>query len=129
MDVEVSLLVTILLVVGVIFLFLRSGSATLIPSLALPVSIVGTFAVMYVLGFSLNNLTLMALTLSVGFVVDDAVVVLENIVRHVEKGEAPFEAAIKGTQEFGYCHLHDTVPGGGVHAHIFHGRYHRQTVQ
>jgi len=118
-DVEVSLLVTILLVVGVIFLFLRNGSATLIPSLALPVSIVGTFAVMYVLGFSLNNLTLMALTLSVGFVVDDAVVVLENIVRHVEKGEAAFEAAIKGTQEIWFTVISMTLSLVAVFTPIF----------
>jgi hydrophobic/amphiphilic exporter-1 (mainly G- bacteria), HAE1 family len=118
-DVEVSLLVTIVLVVGVIFLFLRSASATLIPSLALPVSIIGTFAVMYVLGFSLNNLTLMALTLSVGFVVDDAVVVLENIVRHVEKGEVPFEAAIKGTQEIWFTVISMTLSLVAVFTPIF----------
>jgi HAE1 family hydrophobic/amphiphilic exporter-1 len=98
-DVEMTLLITVVMVIGVIFLFLQNGSATLIPSLALPTSLIGTFAVMKWLGFSLNNLTLMALTLSVGFVVDDAVVVLENIVRHVEMGESPFEAAVKGTRE------------------------------
>ena len=81
-------ILTIVLVVLVIFLFLRNLSATIIPSLALPMSIVGTFAVMYFLGFSLNNLSLMALTLCVGFVVDDAIVMLENIVRHMEKGES-----------------------------------------
>ncbi len=84
-----TLLLTLVLVVLVIFLFLRNLSATIIPSLALPMSIVGTFAVMYLLDYSLDNLSLMALTLSVGFVVDDAIVMLENIVRHMEMGKAP----------------------------------------
>ena len=87
-DVKFTLLLTLVLVVLVIFLFLRNLSATVIPSLALPFSIVGTFAVMYLLGYSLDNLSLMALTLSVGFVVDDAIVMLENIVRHIELGES-----------------------------------------
>ena len=87
-DVKFTMLLALVLVVLVIFLFLRNLSATVIPSLALPLSIVGTFAVMYPLGFSLDNLSLMALTLSVGFVVDDAIVMLENIVRHMEMGEA-----------------------------------------
>src|SRR5206468_11400561 len=86
----------------VIFLFLRNLSATAIPSLALPMSIVGTFAVMYVLGYSVDNLSLMALTLSVGFVVDDAIVMLENIVRHMEMGEGPMDAAYKGAKEIGF---------------------------
>ena len=101
-DVQFTLLLTLVLVVLVIFLFLRNVSATLIPSLALPMSIVGTFAIMYWLGYSLDNLSLMALTLSVGFVVDDAIVMLENIVRHMEKGEKPFEAAIAGAREIGF---------------------------
>ncbi len=101
-DVQFSLLLSIALVVLVIFLFLRDLSATLIPSLALPVAIVGTFAAMYLLGYSLDNLSLMALTLSVGFVVDDAVVVLENIVRHREMGEPPLEAALKGSSEISF---------------------------
>jgi HAE1 family hydrophobic/amphiphilic exporter-1 len=101
-DVPLTLLGTIVLVVLVIFLFLRNVSATVIPSLALPMSIVGTFAVMYLLDYSLDNLSLMALTLAVGFVVDDAIVVLENIVRHMEEGEKPFEAAVKGAQEIGF---------------------------
>ena len=88
-DVKFTLLLTLCLVVLVIFLFLRNVSATVIPSLALPMSIIGTFAVMYLLGYSLDNLSLMALTLSVGFVVDDAIVMLENIVRHMEMGKAP----------------------------------------
>ena len=95
-------LITLALVVGVIFLFLHSGSATLIPALALPFSILGTFAVMEMLGFSLNNLSMMALILSIGFVVDDAIVMLENIVRHMEHGESALEAALKGSQEIGF---------------------------
>ena len=101
-DVQFTLLLALALVVLVIFLFLRNLSATVIPSLALPMSIVGTFAVMYLLGYSLDNLSLMALTLSVGFVVDDAIVVLENIVRHMEMGEEPFQAALKGSQEISF---------------------------
>ena len=85
-----------------IFLFLHNGSATLIPALALPFSILGTFAVMRLLNFSLNNLSMMALILSIGFVVDDAIVMLENIVRHMENGEAPLEAALKGSREIGF---------------------------
>ena len=99
------MLVTLFLVVGVIFLFLHNGSATLIPALALPFSILGTFAVMQVLHFSLNNLSMMALILSIGFVVDDAIVMLENIVRHMEEGEAPLEASLKGSQEIGFTIL------------------------
>lgn len=101
-DVKFTLFLTICLVVMVIFLFLRNLSATIIPSLALPVSIIGTFAVMYLLGYTVDNLSLMALTLSVGFVVDDAIVVLENIVRHMELGEGVFEAALNGAREVGF---------------------------
>jgi len=101
-DVKFTLFLALVLVILVIFLFLRNLSATAIPSLALPMSIVGTFAVMYVLGYSVDNLSLMALTLSVGFVVDDAIVMLENIVRHMEMGEAPMEAAFKGAKEIGF---------------------------
>jgi len=101
-DVEFTLLLTLGLVVLVIFLFLRNVSATIIPSLALPMAIVGTFTVMYLCGYSLDNLSLMALTLSVGFVVDDAIVMLENIVRHLEMGKAPFQAAIDGAREVGF---------------------------
>ena len=108
-DVQFTLALTVALVVLVIFLFLRNLSATVIPSLALPMSIIGTFAVMYLLGYSLNNLSLMALTLSVGFVVDDAIVVLENIVRHVEKGERVFEAAVKGAKEISFTILSMTL--------------------
>ncbi len=108
-DVRFTLLLTLALVVLVIFLFLRNLSATVIPSLALPFSIVGTFAVMYVLGYSLDNLSLMALTLSVGFVVDDAIVMLENIVRHIERGEGVFEAALQGSKEIGFTILSMTI--------------------
>jgi len=108
-DVEFTLLLTIALVVLVIFLFLRNLSATLIPSLALPMSIVGTFGVMYLLHYSLDNLSLMALTLSVGFVVDDAIVMLENIVRHMEHGEGVMAAALSGSQEIGFTILSMTL--------------------
>lgn len=108
-DVEITLVITIILVIGVIYLFLQNISATIIPSLALPTSIIGTFAFMYLFGFSLNNLTLMALTLCVGFVVDDAVVVLENIVRRMELGEQAYEAAINGTREIWFTVISMTL--------------------
>jgi len=108
-DVQHTLLIAGVLVVGVIFVFLRRVSATIIPSLALPIAIIGTFAGMSAFGFSLDNLSLMALTLSVGFVVDDAIVMLENIVRHIEKGEKPFEAAMKGSSEIGFTILSMTI--------------------
>ena len=108
-DVQFTMLLTISLVIMVIFIFLRNLSATIIPSLAVPLSIVGTFAVMYLSGFSLNNLSLMALTLSVGFVVDDAVVMLENIVRHMEMGKKTMRAAFDGSQEVGFTILSMTI--------------------
>jgi multidrug efflux pump len=101
-DVERTLLISVVLVVVVVFLFLRNARATLIPSVAVPVSLIGTFAVMYLLGYSLDNLSLMALTISTGFVVDDAIVVMENIARHLEQGMQPFAAALKGAQEIGF---------------------------
>jgi HAE1 family hydrophobic/amphiphilic exporter-1 len=101
-DVRFTLFLALCLVVMVIFLFLRNLRATMIPSLALPLSLIGTFAVMYLLDYSLDNLSLMALTLAVGFVVDDAIVVLENIVRHIEKGESPLQAAINGSREIAF---------------------------
>jgi HAE1 family hydrophobic/amphiphilic exporter-1 len=104
-DVEETLLIAIGLVIVVIFLFLRSASATFIPALAVPISLFGTCAVMYVLDYSINNMTLLALTLSVGFVVDDAIVMLENIVRHIEEGMKPYEAALKGAREIGFTIL------------------------
>ncbi len=108
-DVRFTLILTIALVVLVIFLFLRNLWATIIPSLALPVSLIGTFAVMHQLNYSLDNLSLMALTLSVGFVVDDAIVMLENIVRHLEMGERPLEAALNGSKEIGFTILSMTL--------------------
>jgi HAE1 family hydrophobic/amphiphilic exporter-1 len=108
-DVQETLIIAIVLVLLVIFLFLRKLSATLIPALAVPISIVGTFATMYAFGFSINNMTLLALTLCVGFVVDDAIVMLENIVRHIEGGMRPFEAALKGAREIGFTIVSITV--------------------
>ena len=108
-DVKFTLYLTIALVVMVIFLFLRNLSATIIPSMALPLSIIGTFAVMYLLGYTVDNLSLMALTLSVGFVVDDAIVMLENIVRHMEKGESVMEAALNGSKEISFTILSMTL--------------------
>jgi len=108
-DVQVTLLIAAVLVVAVIFLFLRTLSATLIPSIALPITILGSFAGMSLFGYSLDNLSLMALTLSVGFVVDDAIVMLENIVRHIEEGEAPYEAAEKGAAEIGFTIISMTI--------------------
>ncbi|HEY6137744.1 MAG TPA: efflux RND transporter permease subunit [Thermoanaerobaculia bacterium] len=129
-DVKFTLLLTLFLVILVIFLFLRNISATIIPSLALPLSIVGTFAVMYLFDYSLDNLSLMALTLSVGFVVDDAIVMLENVVRHMELGERPLEAALKGSKEIGFTILSMTISlaavfipilfMGGILGRLFH---------
>jgi len=108
-DVEFSLMLTVALVVMVIFLFLRNLSATVIPSVAVPLSLVGTFGVMYLLGYSLNNLTLMALTISTGFVVDDAIVMIENITRYIEEGEPPLQAALKGSAQIGFTIISLTV--------------------
>ncbi len=129
-DVKFTLLLTLFLVIMVIFLFLRNISATIIPSLALPMSILGTFAVMYLLDYSLDNLSLMALTLSVGFVVDDAIVMLENIVRHMEMGEPPMEAAMTGSREIGFTIVSMTISlaavfipilfMGGILGRLFH---------
>ena len=123
-DVEFTLLLTIAVVVLVIFLFLRNLSATLIPGCAVPFSIVGTFAVMYLLGYSLNNLSLMALTLSVGFVVDDAIVMLENIVRHMEMGEIPFRGGgERVARDRVHDSLDDVLAGRGVHSGAVHERH------
>ncbi|HMA42966.1 MAG TPA: efflux RND transporter permease subunit, partial [Gemmatimonadales bacterium] len=129
-DVQFSLMLALALVVMVIFLFLRNLSATLIPSLALPMSIIGTFSVMYLFGYSLDNLSLMALTLSVGFVVDDAIVMLENIVRHMEMGKRPLQAALDGSREIGFTILSMTLSltavfipvlfMGGIIGRLFH---------
>src|SRR5690349_5251170 len=125
-----TLLLTLVLVVAVIFLFLRNVSATIIPSLALPISVIGTFAVMYMLEYSLDNLSLMALTLAVGFVVDDAIVMLENIVRHMEMGKPPMKAAVDGAAEVGFTIISMTVSLtavfipilflGGIVGRLFH---------
>ncbi len=108
-DVEYELLMTIALVVLVIFVFLRTVAATIIPSIAVPLSLVGTFGVMYLLGYSLDNLSLMALTISTGFVVDDAIVMIENIVRYIEMGEKPLDAALKGAEQIGFTIMSLTV--------------------
>jgi multidrug efflux pump len=108
-DIQFEMVLTIGLVVMVMFLFLRSISATVIPSIAVPLSLVGAFGIMYLIGFSLNNLTLMALTISTGFVVDDAIVMIENISRYIEQGDSPFEAALKGSEQIGFTILSLTV--------------------
>ena len=108
-DVQFELLLAILLVVAVIYVFLRSGRATLIPSIAVPLSIIGTFGIMYLAQFSLNNLTLMALTIATGFVVDDAIVMVENISRYIEQGEAPLAAALKGSKQIGFTIISLTI--------------------
>jgi len=108
-DVQFTLVLTILLVVGVIYVFLRSVRATLIPGIAVPLSLIGTFGLMYLFGYSLNNLSLMALTISTGFVVDDAIVMIENIARFIEEGDPPFEAALKGASQIGFTIVSLTV--------------------
>ena len=108
-DVQFELILTVGLVVMVMFLFLRSLSATVIPSIAVPISLIGTFGVMYLLGYSLNNLSLMALTISTGFVVDDAIVMIENIARYIEEGESPLQAALKGSEQIGFTIVSLTV--------------------
>ena len=129
-DVKTTLIIALILVVLVIFVFLRNFSATIIPSLSLPLSIFGTFAVMYLLGYTIDNLSMMALVLAIGFVIDDAIVMLENIVRHVEMGEAPFEAALNGSKEIGFTILSMTLSlaavfipivfMGGIIGKLFH---------
>ena len=125
-DVEFELLLTVALVVMVIFVFLRNLAATVIPSVAVPLSLVGTFGAMYLLGYSLNNLTLMALTISTGFVVDDAIVMIENIVRYIEAGR---NAAAGGAEGIGADRLHDRFSQRfadcGVDSAAVHGRYRR----
>ncbi len=108
-DVQFTLILTIVLVVGVIYVFLRSLRATLIPGIAVPLSLIGTFGLMYLFGYSLNNLSLMALTISTGFVVDDAIVMIENIARYIEEGDKPFEAALKGAKQIGFTIVSLTV--------------------
>src|SRR5207244_2430008 len=108
-DVQFELMLAVALVVMVIFLFLRTAAGTIIPSIAVPLSLIGTFGVMYLAGFSVNNLTLMALTIATGFVVDDAIVMIENIARYIEEGEPPFEAALKGAKQIGFTIVSLTV--------------------
>ncbi len=108
-DVEFELMLAIALVVMVIFLFLRTLSATVIPAVAVPVSLVGTFGIMHLLGFSLNNLSLMALTIATGFVVDDAIVMIENITRYLKQGDSPLQAALKGSEQIAFTILSLTV--------------------
>ena len=108
-DIQFELMLTVALVVMVIFVFLRNLAATIIPSVAVPLSLIGTFAVMYLLGYSVNNLTLMALTISTGFVVDDAIVMIENIVRYIEQGDKPLEAALKGAEQIGFTIISLTI--------------------
>ncbi len=104
-DVERTLIISICLVIAVVFIFLRNGRVTMIPSVAMPAALIGTFAVMYLFGYSIDNLSLMALTIATGFVVDDAIVVMENISRHLEAGMKPMAAALKGAQEIGFTVL------------------------
>ena len=128
-DVQFTMMLTLGLVVMVIFLFLRNVSATVIPSLALPFSIIGTFAVMYLLNYSLDNLSMMALILSVGFVVDDAIVMLENIFRHIEMGEKPLGGVADGLARNRLHHrVDDAVAGGRVHSGAVPGRRARPAV-
>ena len=123
-DVQFELMLTVALVVMVIFLFLRNLAATIIPSVAVPLSLVGTFGVMYLLGYSLNNLTLMALTISTGFVVDDAIVMIENIARYIEEGEAPLQAALKRRRaDRLHHHLADHFADRGADPAAVHGRH------
>lgn len=124
-------MISVALVILVVFLFLRSGRATLIPAVAVPVSLIGTFAAMYLCGFSLNNLSLMALTIATGFVVDDAIVVLENISRHLEAGMKPLQASLQGTREVGFTVLSMSLSlvavflplllMGGLHGRLLRG--------
>jgi HAE1 family hydrophobic/amphiphilic exporter-1 len=118
-DVEFSLVLAIVLVIMVIFLFLKNLAATVIPALALPISLIGTFAAMYALGYSLDNISLLALTLAVGFVVDDAIVMLENIVRHIEMGKKPFQAALDGSREIGFTIVSITISLVAVFIPVF----------
>ena len=128
-DVEFTLLISLALVILVVFLFLRNGRSTLIPSIAVPVSLLGTFGGMYLLGYSLDNLSLMALTIATGFVVDDAIVVIENITRHLEQGMAPLDAALLGAKEIGFTvDVHQHFFDRGFHPDSDDGRHRRPAV-
>ncbi len=128
-DVQFEMMLTVALVVMVIFLFLRTLAATIIPSITVPLSIVGTFAVMYLLGYSLDNLSLMALTISTGFVVDDAIVMIENIDRYIEEGHTPLEAALRGAGQIGFTIVSlDRVADRGADSVALHGRHRRPAL-
>ena len=128
-DVETSLCISVLLVVLVVFLFLREVWATIIPSVAVPLSLVGTFGVMYLAGYTIDNLSLMALTVATGFVVDDAIVVIENITRYLEMGMRPYDAAMKGSKEIGFTVLSMSLSLIAVFTPILaHGRRCGQAV-
>ena len=127
-DVQFELMLTVVLVVMVIFLFLRNLSATIIPSVAVPLSLVGTFGVMYLLGYSLNNLTLMALTISTGFVVDDAIVMIENIERYIEEGEKPLSRAQGQRADRLHDRFADGLADRRADSAAVHGRYRRPPV-
>ena len=127
-DIQGTLLITVILVVLVIFVFLRNVRATIIPAVAVPVSLVGTFGVMYLVGYSVDNLSLMALTIVTGFVVDDAIVVIENITRYLEAGMSPYEAALKGSQEIGFTVLSMSTSLVAVFIPILHDGRHRRPV-
>ena len=128
-DVQFTLMLTIALVVMVIFVFLRSVWTTLIPAVTIPLALLGACALMWAVGYSLDNLSLMALTIAVGFVVDDAIVMLENITRHVEEGERPFEAALKGSGEIGFTIVSmSALADRGAHPAAVDERHHRPPV-
>ena len=127
-EVERTLVIAVLLVVLVVFIFLRNGRATLIPAVVVPTSLIGTFGVMYLFGYSLDNLSLMALTISTGFVVDDAIVVIENVTRHLEQGvTADASCAPRRTRSRVHCSFDQRFVGCGVYADPAHGR-HRRTI-
>ena len=128
-DVQFTLILTVFLVVMVMFVFLRKFWATVIPSVALPLAVIGTFGVMKLVGFSLDNLSLMALTISTGFVVDDAIVMIENIVRFIEAGEPPLEAALKGAKQIGFTVISLSVSlDRRLHPPALHDRHRRPAV-
>ena len=128
LDVERTLVISVMLVVLVVFIFLRNGRATLIPAVVVPTSLIGTFGVMYLCGYSLDNLSLMALTIATGFVVDDAIVVIENISRYLEEGMQPVEAALKGARGRVHCSFDQHFVSGGVYANPADGRHRRPTI-
>ncbi len=128
-DVEHTLIISGILVILVVFAFLRNVRATLIPGVAIPVSLISTFGVMYLCGYSVDNLSLMALTIATGFVVDDAIVVIENITRYIEMGETPLTGCVPGSPgDHLHGHLHERLSGGGLHSAPLDGRHGRPVV-